>query len=239
MSHKRVALVTGGAKRVGAAIVRRLAGAGFAVAFSYQHSREPAEKLMADMAVNGLTTEAFAADFSQTTAPATLAKQVLDRFGRCDVLVNNASLYKPDRDCAEPVMEHARVNTDAPLRLIDLLSPALTKQHGSVVNMIDLLAERPMRTYSGYCASKAALLNITISKARELAPAVTVNGISPGVVAWPDDLPLDEREKYLARVPLGRAGTPEDVAALVHFLVTEGTYITGQIIRLDGGRSLV
>jgi pteridine reductase len=89
-----------------------------------------------------------------------------------------------------------------------------------------------------YSASKAALANLTLGLARELAPEVTVNGIAPGVVAWPEDYPMAEREKYLKRVPLQRAGTPEDVANLVHFLVTDGAYITGQIIRLDGGRSI-
>jgi pteridine reductase len=89
-----------------------------------------------------------------------------------------------------------------------------------------------------YSASKAALANLTLGLARELAPEVTVNGIAPGVVEWPADYPISEREKYLKRVPLARAGTPEDVASLVHFLVTEGAYITGQIIRLDGGRSI-
>jgi pteridine reductase len=114
----------------------------------------------------------------------------------------------------------------------------LRKNHGHVVNMIDLLAERPWPQFLAYCASKAALGNLTLGLARELAPQVTVNGIAPGVVQWPDDYPKQEREKYLQRVPLARSGTPEDVAELVHYLVTGGSYITGQIIRLDGGRSI-
>ena len=109
---------------------------------------------------------------------------------------------------------------------------------GHVVNMIDLLVERPWPEYLAYCASKAALASLTLGLARELAPEVTVNGISPGVVEWPKDMPEFEKEKYLKRVPLGRAGAGEDVANLVHFLCTEGSYITGQIIRLDGGRSI-
>ena len=104
--------------------------------------------------------------------------------------------------------------------------------------MCDLLAERPWPQYLIYCASKAALANLTMGLARELAPQVTVNGIAPGVVEWPADYPEEERQKYLKRVPLARPGTPQDVANLVHFLVTEGSYITGQIIRLDGGRSI-
>jgi len=122
--------------------------------------------------------------------------------------------------------------------LAQSLAPMLRAARGHVVNMIDLLVERPWPEYMAYCASKAALANLTLSLARELAPEVTVNGIAPGVVEWPEDYPQAEREKYLKRVPLARAGTPEDVANLVHFLCTEGSYITGQIIRLDGGRSI-
>ncbi|HEX8342184.1 MAG TPA: SDR family oxidoreductase [Tepidisphaeraceae bacterium] len=234
MSVRRVALVTGGAKRVGAAVARRLSAAGFVIIISYKLSRDAALDVAAS--IGG---EAIEADLAAEGAGRSLAGAVLERHGRCDVLFNNASLFKPDRDCDNAVIEHARVNVDAPLALIDALAPALTRARGHVVNMLDVLAERPMRGYSGYSASKAALATITLAKARQLAPAVTVNGIAPGVVAWPDDLPIDQREAYLAKVPLGRAGTPEDVAALAAFLVTEGTYITGQVIRLDGGRSLV
>ena len=104
--------------------------------------------------------------------------------------------------------------------------------------MVDLLAEKPWPRYLAYCASKAALSNLTLGLARELAPEVTVNGIAPGVVEWPADMPESERGQYLQHVPLRRPGTPQDVANLVEFLITRGTYITGQILRLDGGRSL-
>jgi pteridine reductase len=104
--------------------------------------------------------------------------------------------------------------------------------------MLDILAEKPMASHAVYCASKAALWNLTMSLARELAPDVTVNGIAPGVVEWPADYPQAEREKYLRRVPLGRAGTPEEVARAVLFLCAPGGYVTGQVLRLDGGRSL-
>ena len=112
------------------------------------------------------------------------------------------------------------------------------QSRGHIVNMVDLLAERPWPEYLAYSASKAALASLTRGLARALAPDITVNGIAPGVVEWPDDYPQSEREKYLKRVPLARAGPPEDVANLVHFLITDGSYITGQIIPLDGGRSI-
>ena len=107
-----------------------------------------------------------------------------------------------------------------------------------MVNMLDLAAERPMPGYLSYCASKAGLWNLTLGLARELAPGVRVNGIAPGVVEWPADLPMEKREQYLRRVPLGRAGTPQDVAEAVHFLCIGANYVTGQILRLDGGRSI-
>jgi pteridine reductase len=109
---------------------------------------------------------------------------------------------------------------------------------GAVVNMVDLQAERPTPGYLAYCASKAGLWNLTLGLARELAPRVRVNGIAPGVVEWEVDLPLEKREEYLRRVPLARAGTPVDVANAVKFLCAGENYVTGQILRLDGGRSI-
>jgi pteridine reductase len=130
------------------------------------------------------------------------------------------------------------VHFESPLLLCQAFAPLLRRNNGHVVNMLDLLVERPWPQYLAYCASKAALWNLTLGLARELAPDVTVNGIAPGVVEWPDDYPADEREKYLKRVPLARPGTPQDVAETVYFLVTAGNYVTGQVIRLDGGRSI-
>jgi pteridine reductase len=130
------------------------------------------------------------------------------------------------------------IHYESPLLLAQAFEALLRQARGHVVNMVDLLAERPWPQYMPYCASKAALANLTLSLARELAPDVTVNGIAPGVVEWPPDYPEAEKQKYLKRVPLSRAGTPQDVANLVHFLATGGSYITGQIIRLDGGRSI-
>ncbi len=130
------------------------------------------------------------------------------------------------------------IHVETPLLLCRALAPSLRQSRGHVINMLDMMAERPWPKYAAYCASKAALLNLTLSLARELAPEVTVNGIAPGVVQWPDGFAEEDRRAYLARVPLARAGDAQDVANLVHFLVTQGTYITGQIIRLDGGRSL-
>lgn len=222
-----VALVTGGAKRVGRAIVETLHSAGFDVAFTYLSSESEARKLAKK--VRGIAIRA------DLTRPEPASHEIQKSLGRLDVLVNSASIYVPGESKLREMMA---IHVESPLLLCRAFEKQLRKNRGHVVNMVDLLAERPWPQYSAYCASKAALWNLTLSLARDLAPQVTVNGIAPGVVEWPDDYPRSERQKYLRRVPLNRAGTPQDVAQLVRFLVTEGSYITGQIIRLDGGRSI-
>jgi pteridine reductase len=238
----RVALVTGGAKRVGRAIVERLAGAGFDIAFTYLTSESEAERLVASLRERGRDAIAIRADLTNPeSAASSVYGAVRGHFGRLDVLVNNASLYLPGPlDSLD--LNQARtmwaIHVEAPLLLCQRFAPMLRAGRGHIVNMIDLLAERPWPRFLAYSASKAGLANLTLGLARELAPDVTVNGIAPGVVEWPDDYPEPERAKYLKRVPLGRAGTPEDVAETVHFLCTVGSYLTGQVIRLDGGRSI-
>jgi pteridine reductase len=232
-----VALVTGGAKRVGAQIVRTLHSCGFAVAFTYLSSAADAEALATS--IDGVAIRA------DLTAPVSAVEQIrrtlAEASNRLDVLVNNASLYEPsalDQTDLPQMRRLMAIHYESPLLLAKTFAPMLRQSKGHIINMVDLLAERPWPQYLAYCASKAALMNLTLGLARELAPEVTVNGIAPGVVEWPKDYPQIEQEKYLKRVPLARSGTPQDVANLVKFLVTEGSYITGQIIRLDGGRSI-
>jgi pteridine reductase len=233
----KVALVTGGAKRVGRAIVEKLAADGFAVAFTYHSSEREADELA--QAIDGY---AIRADFSEPQEAVEHIRNAFSTFSdHLDVLVNNASLYQ-QADLRQTNVEVMRrlmsIHVESPLLLAQSFEKMLRASRGHIINMCDLLAERPWAQYLPYCASKAALANLTLGLARELAPEVTVNGIAPGVVEWPADYPEEARQKYLKRVPLARPGTPQDVANLVHFLVTEGTYITGQIIRLDGGRSI-
>src|SRR6185503_484308 len=162
-------------------------------------------------------------------------------FNHLDALINNASLYQPSslqEATDEQVHNLFAIHFHTPFLLARHFEPMLRQSQGHIVNMVDLLADKPWPEYLAYSASKAALGSLTKGLAKALAPDVTVNGIAPGVVEWPEDYPQEERQKYLKRVPLARAGTPEDVAKLVHFLVTEGSYITGQIIPLDGGRSI-
>jgi pteridine reductase len=236
-SEKRVALVTGGAKRVGRAIVEKLATEGFAVAFTNLSSQNEADEL-----AKQFDAHAIQIDLTKTDQLEGTIRERLETFSdRIDVLVNSASIYEPssmNQATLEQMGRLMAIHFEAPLLLTRALAPKLRAARGHVINMIDLLAERPWPDYLAYCASKAALMNLTLGLARELAPECTVNGIAPGVVEWPPGYPEQEKQKYLKRVPLGRAGTPEDVANLVHFLATEGDYITGQIIRVDGGRSI-
>jgi pteridine reductase len=238
----KVALITGGAKRVGRAITLELARAGFDVAFTYLSSESHAQSLIQELRALGRRGHAIRADLAQPEIAAEeIHRAVSVEFGALNVLVNNASQYlQADLHATTPAIIR-RVNAihvESPLLLCQRFEPMLRAARGHVVNMVDLLAERPWPQFLPYCASKAALANLTLGLARTLAPEVTVNGIAPGVVEWPPDYPQSERDKYLKRVPLARSGTPDDVAKLVKFLVTDGSYITGQILRLDGGRSI-
>jgi pteridine reductase len=241
-STRRVALVTGGAKRVGRAIALELADAGFDVAITYHSSGAEAEDLVRHISDNGRRAAAIAADLTRPGASVESVAAAVEReFGRLDVLVNNASLYLPGdlrSATSEALRRMQAIHVEAPLLLCRRFEPMLRAAGGHVVNMVDLLAERPWPKYLAYATTKAGLWNLTRGLAVSLAPDVTVNGIAPGVVEWPDDFPEEDRRRYLRRVPLGRAGAPEDVARLVRFLVTDGRYITGEIIRLDGGRSV-
>ena len=240
---RRTALVTGGAKRVGRAIVERLSRAGFDVVFTFHGSEVQAHELVALLQRAGHRAAAIKADLTDPEPAVATIRRGLEvaQFDRLDVLVNNASLYEPSglrETTLRQLQRFNAIHVESPLLLCQSLEPLLRASRGHVINLVDLLAERPWPQYLSYCASKAGLWNLTLGLARALAPDVTVNGIAPGVVEWPPDYPEAERERYLKRVPLGRAGTPEDVAELVHFLCTGGTYVTGQIIRLDGGRSV-
>ena len=239
---QKVALVTGGAKRVGHAIGLRLAEAGYDVAFTYLSSEAEAKSLAAEVAALGRRALAIATDLTELpSAIDKVGSEYRAKFGRLDLLVNNASIYAPGRldDVTLPAIRRMwAIHAEAPLLLCREFQEELKSANGAVVNMVDLMVERPWPAYMAYCASKAALANLTLSLARELAPHVRVNGIAPGVVEWPADYPAAEQEKYLKRVPLERAGTPQDVAEAVLFLGRPGGYVTGQILRLDGGRSV-
>lgn len=237
-----VALVTGGARRVGRAVALHLARHGWDIAVTYLTSNEAASDLAGQIEGLGRGCQILKADLTDP-APAAerIADAVTNRFGRLDLLLHNASLYEPgglSDVTAEQMRRFFAIHAESPLLLTQRLVGLLRASRGAVIAMSDVNVDRPRPSWAAYTMSKAALANLVPSLARDLAPQVTVNAIAPGVVAWPDDLPQSEREAYLKKIPLARAGSPEDVAKLVHFLVTDGRYITGQTIRLDGGRSV-
>jgi pteridine reductase len=239
----KTALVTGGAKRLGAAIARRLHAAGAAVLIHYRDSEAEAAKLEAEL--NGLRPRSAAkvkAELLAPIAPRALVSAALDAFGRLDLLVNNASSFFPVAvGEIEPSHWEELVgsNLRAPLFIAQQAAPELAKREGAIVNVVDIHADRPLKGYAVYSIAKAGLAALTRSLALELAPRVRVNGVSPGAIAWPDDGQFDpaERGRILATTPLGRVGSPQDIAQAVHFLAT-APYVTGQIIAVDGGRSI-
>lgn len=238
----RTALVTGAGRRVGKAIALRLARTGCDVAIHYNRSADEAGVVAVECQRLGVRSVAMAADLEDPNACRTLVAQVLAQFGRLDVLVNNASLFEPmdvDHFSILQWERHLRVNVTAPMVLVHEARAALRVSKGRVINLCDAANGRPWPSHIAYVVSKSALDTLTQALARALAPHVNVVGIAPGVAEWPENYDAETRAKLTARIPLGRAGTPEEIAAAVHFVLSEGDYITGAIIPIDGGRRLV
>lgn len=244
--HHKVALVTGGALRVGRAIVLELARAGCRTAIHYRSSRDEALRLANAIAADGGEAATFAGDLNDPQTWQRLIAEVVERFGRLDVLVNNASAFLSDASDTIDRFDLAhwermlRLNLIAPAGLCHHARPHLAANRcGRIINLCDISVERPWSEHLAYCASKAALVCLTRALAKALAPDVTVNGVSPGIAIFPDSYPQEQRDRLTARVPLRRAGTPEDIARAVRFLAESGDYVTGQILNVDGGRSVV
>jgi pteridine reductase len=237
----RVVLVTGGAQRVGRAIALRLAHSGCHLAIHYRSSVTQAAATADECRAAGVTAETFAADLADPVAPAALVSQVLARFGRLDVLINNASVFERMSLAEFTLADWERtlqINLTAPMALVHAARDALVSAGGRVVQLCDAAAHTPWPDHLAYMVSKGALETLTRVLARALAPAVNVVGVAPGVAVWPADYDSATRERLTARIPLRRAGTPEDVAAAVHYLLQDGDYLTGVILPVDGGRHL-
>jgi pteridine reductase len=240
----KAALVTGGARRVGRAVALELARAGMDVAITYREAKADAQSLGVEVRAMGRRFEAIYADFARDDAVEEVARGFERALGSCYALVNNASCFDPTPFAGLSRSEFDRqmaVNGRAPVFLMQRLAGALGSHAspGRIVNFIDIhVMGEPLAGHLAYNASKAVLREATMTLAVELAPRVTVNAVAPGVVAWAESYGPAEREAYLRRVPLGRAGTPADAAAAVRYLVCDADYCTGQVIRLDGGRLL-
>lgn len=239
----KAALITGGARRVGAAIARRLHAAGASVLLHYRDSEADATKLEAELnALRAKSAARVKAELLAPIAPRALLSAARDKFGRLDLLVNNASSFFPVAVGAIEASHWEELigsNLRAPMFICQEAAPELAKNEGAIVNIVDIHAERPLKGYPVYSIAKAGLAALTRSLALELAPRVRVNGVAPGAIAWPEDGQFEpaERSRILATTPLGRIGSPEDIAQAVHFLAC-APYVTGQVLAVDGGRSI-
>ncbi|MGR9093360.1 MAG: pteridine reductase [Gammaproteobacteria bacterium] len=239
----KVVLVTGAARRIGAAIVTRLHENGARVAIHYRGSAADAEALAA--ALNGTRPDSaatFQSDLLQTERHPDLVAAVKDWAGKLDGLVNNASTFYPTPvgDITEAAWaDLIGSNLKAPLFLSQAAAPLLRENRGVIINLVDIHAQRPLKDHLVYGPAKAGLAMLTRSLAKDLAPHIRVNGVSPGAILWPaDGMSEAARESILRQVPLGRAGDPSDIAGCVLYLMRDATYVTGQIIAVDGGRSI-
>jgi pteridine reductase len=239
----KTALVTGAARRIGAAIARRLHAAGANIVLHYRGAEAEAASLEAELnALRAASAVKLKADLMAPIAPRALVSASLERFGRLDVLVNNASTFYPTALGSIEAGHWEELigsNLRAPLFLAQEAAPQLKKNGGAIVNVADIHAERPLKGYLVYSVAKAGLAALTRALALELAPEVRVNAVAPGAIAWPEDGQFEplERARILASTPLARLGSPEEIARAVHFLAS-APFITGQVLAVDGGRSV-
>jgi pteridine reductase len=242
----KTALVTGGARRVGAAICRRLHRAGANVVIHYRTSRNDAARLQRRLeSERASSVYCYQADLLDHEALVAMVTAVRKRFGRLDALVNNASSFYPT-PLGTITLGHWHdlmgTNLQAPLFLVQAARNELVRRSGAIVNIADIHAERPLEGHLVYSIAKAGLVALTRALARELAPRVRVNAVAPGAIAWPENGMLATakvQRSIVASTPLERTGSPEDIARTVYYLLAEAPFVTGQIIAVDGGRSVV
>ena len=236
----RVALVTGGARRVGRAISLGLAGAGFDVVVNYHASASEAGEVVRRVEGMGQRAVAVGGDVSSSEDVERISSQVRRHFGRLDILVNNASLFAsgPLLEVEETEWDRVMaVNLKAPFLLVKATADLLTESQGTVINLVDLSAFQPWVEYPHHAVSKAALLHLTRVMARAMAPHVRVNAVAPGAVLLPEDYDQEERERSRKSAALGTLGSPRDVVDTVLFL-ERSRFITGEVVVVDGGRHL-
>ena len=229
---------------MGAAICRRLHKAGASVMLHFRSSAGEARLLQAEL--NHLRANSIAliqADLLDVAKLPSLVEQTVQTFGRLDALVNNAATFYATtigEIAVEQWKDLIGTNLQAPLFLAQAAAPALRKTQGAIVNITDIHADRPLKSYVVYSVAKAGLVGLTRSLARELAPEVRVNAIAPGPILWPDEEVFDElaRQRIISHTPLKREGAPDDIAKAVHYLLADAPYVTGETINVDGGRHI-
>ena len=239
----KVALITGGARRIGAEIAHCLHAEGMNIALHYWTSRDEARGLRDELnATRPASVQIFEANLRDTAAIKEMVASVTDTFMRMDVLVNNASsFFATPLDALDESVYQDLLDTNlkAPLFLAQAAAPQLRKAKGCIVNIADIYGLKPLAAHAAYCAAKAGLIMLTRSMALELAPDVRVNAVAPGAILWPES-GCDEIEQaaVLANTPMRRTGDPADIAQTVLFLACEAHYVTGQVIKVDGGRAI-
>ena len=239
----KVVLITGAAKRVGACVAKTLHDNGAKVIVHYRGSKTAAEELVDEMnQARPDSALALQADLSDMVAVERLGNEALSVWGKVDALINNASSFYPTALGSVTEKQWADLfssNVKAPFFLAQTLLSSLKGNKGNIINMVDVHADRPLKDHPVYCMAKAALVSMTKSMAKDLAPDVRVNAIAPGMILWPDDEALDERvEKYLMnRIALKRFGEPKNIAESILFILQQD-YMTGQVLAIDGGRTL-
>lgn len=245
-----VALVTGAARRLGAAIARRLHAEGYDLVLHYRSSRADIDALAAGLeATRAGSTLVLQADLAAFDRLPELVAHTIGRFGRLDALVNNASSFHPTPiGQATPAQwdDLFASNARAPFFLSQAAAPHLKASRGSIVNLVDIHGERPLKDHAVYSMAKAALIMATRALALELAPDVRVNAVAPGAILWPESVATEvpsaeqvaHQQQLIARTPLARTGSPDDIADAVLWLLRSARYSTGQVLRVDGGRLL-
>ena len=239
----KAALITGGAKRIGAETARTLHAAGMNIIIHYRSSRQEADEL--DYELNQLrpnSATVVQGDLDDDHVYGRIIEDAVETWGRLDVLINNASSFFPTPVGSITLDQwHNLVNSNlkAPLFLSQAAVPFLKENNGCIINMVDIHAFRPMSKHPVYCAAKAGLAMLTQSLAKELGPEIRVNGIGPGAILWPEnDMDESTKQFIIERTALKRHGEPKDIAKAILFLVRDAAYITGHIVPVDGGRSL-
>ena len=239
----KVALVTGAARRIGAEICRCLHRNDGNVVVHYRGSADEANALCDELnAIRPDSAMSSSADLSDTNSIPQLVGTATNWKGRLDILINNASSFY-STPLGEVTEENWNdligTNLKAPLFLSQAAMGALRKSRGVIINIVDVHSQRPLRDHAVYGSAKAGLAMLTRSMAKDLAPEIRVNGVSPGAILWPEtDMTEQTKESILRQIPVGRAGDPADIAGCVLYLVRDASYVTGQIIAVDGGRSI-
>ena len=237
-------LITGGAKRIGRQMAITLHQAGHNIIVHYRSSAGAASSLVSELnSIREGSAASLQGELLDTASIPALVTKAVEQFDGLDVLINNASTFYPTPiELLEDEFWNDLVgsNLKAPAFLVKACVPHIRQRNGSIINIVDIHAKKPMANHPIYCSAKAGLEMLTMSLARDLAPEIRVNGVSPGAILWPEnDSGMANQAEILEKIPMGKMGKPSDVANLVQFLVDQGDYITGQIIAVDGGRSVV